>query len=76
MQETVLNFYTPRKPLKYCQMLHRQRVAAVILQKYNDDWQPLAYSSKFMTEAKTRYAQIERELIGILLACERFQQHI
>ena len=35
--------------------------------------QPEAYASKAMSYAETRYPQIEKELLVIVFACERFE---
>ena len=47
-----------------------------MLQKQKQEWQPVAYASRSMSETETRYAQIEKEALAITWACEKFSTYI
>ncbi|XP_030854482.1 uncharacterized protein K02A2.6-like [Strongylocentrotus purpuratus] len=76
IQEPVLHFYDSKKPTKLSADASKDGIGAVLLQQYDQDWVPIAYASRSMTDAETRYAQIEKELLAITYACERFHQYI
>ena len=38
--------------------------------------QPIAYASRGLKPAETRYAQIEKELLNIVYACDHFEPYI
>ena len=46
------------------------------MQKSESSWRPIAYTSCSMTEMESRYAQIEKEVLVITWACEKFSTYI
>ena len=38
--------------------------------------QPVPYASRALTSAETRYAQIEKELLAVSFACQRFDAYV
>ena len=67
--------------LQYCLMhlssnASKDDLGAVIVQLHNDKCLTIAYASRGMTSTNTYYAQLEKELLGIVFACERFHQYI
>ena len=52
-------------------------LGAVLRQKQDDnEWRPVAYASRAMTPTEQRYAQIEKEALGITWASERFVDYL
>ncbi|KAF2896688.1 hypothetical protein ILUMI_09485 [Ignelater luminosus] len=68
----VLQYYDVNKPCILSADASKDGLAAVLLQNK----MPCAYVSKAMTGAQKRYAQIEKEFLAILFACEHFHQYI
>jgi len=40
------------------------------------DGHPISFASRALTDCETRYAQIEKELLAIVFACERFNTYV
>ncbi|XP_034075852.1 uncharacterized protein K02A2.6-like [Gymnodraco acuticeps] len=45
-------------------------LGSVLLQKWEEDWRPVAYMSRSLTQTEQRY---EKEALGLTWACERFR---
>ena len=73
--QPLLKFYDQSKNVKISSDASKCGLGAVILQ-HDGEWQPVAYASRAMTSAETRYAQIENELFSIMFACQRFHQFV
>lgn len=48
-------------------------IGAVLQQKQNDTWKPLAYFSKKLTETQQKYSTYDRELLAIYLSLKHFR---
>lgn len=51
-------------------------VGAVLQQWHDDNWEPLAYFSKRLTTAQTKYSAFDRELLGAYLAVRHFRYFV
>ena len=49
----------------------------VLLQGQGDTtWRPVAFASRTLSEPETRYAQIVKEALALVYACEKFSDYI
>ncbi|XP_046558199.1 uncharacterized protein LOC124267324 [Haliotis rubra] len=67
-----LKFYDVTKPVTLTCDASKSGLGAAVIQEGH----PIAYASKSMTKSQTNYAQIEKELLAILFACEKFHDYI
>ena len=51
-------------------------LGACLIQQHKGKDQPIALASKSLMYAETRYANIERELLAIVFACQRFSTYL
>lgn len=51
-------------------------LGAVLLQREENEWGPVADASRSLTETKHRYAQVEKGALGLTWGCERFKDLI
>ena len=51
-------------------------IGAVMQQEINHQWQPIAFFSKKLTPAETKYSTFDRELLAIYLSIKHFQYFV
>ena len=73
---TTLALYDPAADSKVSADASSYGLGAVLLQKTNDDWRPVAFASRAMSETERRYAQIEKEALALTWACEKFSMYL
>ena len=70
--QPVLKYFDVRKPVEIQCDASQHGLSAVLIQ----DGQPIAYSSRSLTDVEGRYAQIEKEMLSIVHACKKFHPYI
>ena len=67
----VLRYYSLQEEVTLQCDVSQSGLGAALLQ----NGQPVAYASRVLTPTETRYAQIEKELLAIVFACEHFEAY-
>jgi hypothetical protein len=75
-KEPVLQFFDTALPIKLSSDASKDGLGAALLQCRNGYWHPVAYASRSMTNAEKNYAQIEKELLGIVFATQKFHEFV
>ena len=70
--ETTLAYYDRSKPVVLQVDASSKGLGAVLLQENK----PIAFASKALSSAESRYANIERELLAVVYGCERFHTYL
>ena len=70
--ETPLRYYDRFKPVIVQADASLRGLGACLIQ----DDQPIAFASKSLTDVESRYANIERELLAIVFACQQFSTYL
>ncbi|XP_060798261.1 uncharacterized protein K02A2.6-like [Neoarius graeffei] len=72
----VLAIYDPNREIKVSADASSYGLGGVLLQEWEDVWKPVAYVSRSLTQTEQRYAQVEKEALGLTWACERFRNFL
>lgn len=68
----VLSHYDPSKQLVIQTDASSKGIGSCLMQEDH----PICFASRALTDCETRYAQIEKELMAIVFACERFNTYV
>ena len=69
---TILRYFDPKEPVVFQVDVSTAGIGAALLQKE----MPVAFASKTLSDPKTRYSNIEREMLAIIFGSERFHHYI
>ena len=72
IQHPVLKFYSTEEEITIQTDASNKGLGAVLLQ----NGQPVAFASRTLSPTEQRYATIEKECLGTVFACERFNQYL
>ena len=71
----VLARYSSGKPTKVSVDASSYGLGGVLLQKEENDWKPVFYTSGSLTPTEQRYAQVEKEALAVTWNCENFRDY-
>ena len=73
---TPLRYYDRNLPVTVQADASLRGLGACLIQQHKSKDQPIAFASKSLTDTETRYANIKRELLAIVFACQRFSTYL
>jgi len=68
---SVLQYFDVHQPVMLSADSSQHGLGAVCLQN-----KPVAFASRALTETESHYAQIEKELLALVYACQKFHDYI
>ena len=75
-QHTPLRYYDRNLPATVQVDASLRGLGACLIQQHKGKDQSITFASKSLTDAETRYANIERELLAIVFACQHFSTYL
>ena len=76
MSDTVLKIFDSKRETKIGADASKFGLGAVLMQKHDTDWMPVAYASRSLTKTEQKYAQIEKECLSAVFACAKFHNYV
>ena len=73
---TPLRYYDRNLPVTVQADTSLRGLGACLIQQHKGKDQPIAFASKSLTDAETRYANIERDFLAIVFACQHFSTYL
>ena len=71
-RDTILSYYDRTKPVILQVDASHKGIGVALVQENR----PIAFASKAMTSAESRYANIERELLAVVFGCTKFHTYL
>ena len=72
----ILTHYDPTAEVKVSADASSFGLGAVLLQKKSNTWKPVAFASRTMSVTERQYAQIEKEALAAVWACDKFSDYL
>lgn len=72
----VLSYFQTDLPVVVAADASSYGLGGVLMQEKGGILQPVAYCSRTLTSCETRYAQIEKETLALVYACEQFYKYV
>ena len=73
---TLLAHPKPHAPTRIMTDASDRAVGAILQQQIEDSWQPIAFFSRKLLPAETRYSAFDRELLAVYLAVKHFRHFV